>query len=73
MPDRTEEKKKWCPFLDKYCIGEKCALRIPIQQERMGVRTQANICVFQALVMIMSSRPPQQPPMQKLNLPDLRG
>ena len=67
MADKPEEKKKWCPFLDKYCIGEKCALLMGVQQERMGMKSQVGVCVFLALAMIMSSRP--QPPPQRINLP----
>lgn len=73
MSDKPEDKKKWCPFLDRYCIGDKCALLMGIQQERMGVRSQMGMCVFLALAMILSSPRQQQPPMQKLDLSGLRG
>lgn len=69
---QEQQQPKICPFLNRPCILDECAIRVTIQQQVMGLAKTINICPFPALVMMMASRP-QPPPPQKLNFPGLRG
>lgn len=68
-----KEELKTCPFLDKTCIGNECAIRVSMQQQVLGTRKLVTVCPLPALVMVISSligiltNPPQ-----KLNLPGIK-
>jgi len=69
--DKPEEKKQ-CPFLDKPCIGEKCAIFMRVtQQQAIGTGRVVGMCALPALAMIMSSK--QLPKESLLKLPHLKG
>ena len=69
----TDAGMKWCPFLNKECIGDKCNIYMTIQQQALGVKKQVGVCSLTALVMIMAAKkPPTPPPVQRLDLPNLR-
>ena len=66
------EELKWCPSLDRKCIGDDCEMRIQITQSRviLGVvqTVQKSMCSLPALTMIMS-RPIPPPPQSVTNIP----
>ena len=49
--------EKQCPFLNKPCIGDKCAIFIQVTQQTLGTKQVAGMCALPALAMIMSSKP----------------
>ena len=66
-----EAKVKWCPFLNEYCIGERCAIQTEVIKSFNGLQHKAILCGFNALGMILSeinakTVPPQA---QKISLP----
>ena len=69
--DEAESKVKFCPFLDKYCIAERCAVHTEVVKAFGGVQQKMGLCGFNALGMILSeinakTAPPQP---QRINLP----
>lgn len=45
-----EPKVKWCPFLNEYCIRERCALHTPtFRRTSAGTVTRMDLCAFNAL------------------------
>lgn len=66
-----EVKTKWCPFLNEYCIKDRCALHTELQKQMGGMMQKMGLCGLNALGMILSeinakTMPPQPP---KITLP----
>ena len=62
---------KWCPFLNEYCIKERCAIHTGVTKSIGGLQQKAALCGFNAMSMILSqinarTAPPQP---QKIELP----
>ena len=68
-----QEKVRHCPFMDKYCIGKRCALYVEMRKMTGGLLQAFGMCSFNALVQMTSemnskTQPPQQ---QKVQIPRL--
>lgn len=66
-----EVKTLWCPFLNAWCIKERCAVHTEVTKSVGGMMQKGGICGFNALGMILSeinakTFPPQP---QKIELP----
>lgn len=62
---------KWCPFLDKYCIQERCALHSEITRSMGGLAQKITLCALNAVGMFLAeiNQKTHVPPPQKINLP----
>lgn len=64
MSNDKGDKKKRCPFLNEPCIGSECAIQMEVVQQKvvLGIPTavKKSVCSFEALAMIMSSKPVAQ-------------
>ena len=74
MPDgngHTVKKDKHCPFLNKLCIEEKCALYSELRRNAEGLQQKFGACAFNAVVLILSeiNLKTQSPQPQKVQLP----
>ena len=74
--ERIEEAdvlKKWCPYLNKWCISQVCACWIQITQTQrssiqgFATHNQIGMCSLPALCLIMTSLV-QQPSQKKPNV-----
>ena len=68
--DGNEKRKRLCPFLAKWCIGEECA----IHSYLMRGNQRALTCSFEAMVIMLSELNQKiqalpQPEMPKIVLP----
>ena len=70
-----QEKIKTCPFLDKPCIGDECAIRVALRRNNLGTIQVVTMCPLPALAEIMSSLVMVMVNNQEnpLNLPHLKG
>ena len=73
---QAQAPPKICPFLNKGCIQENCALWTSITVTRVGplgmpLASVQGICTFAALPPILSSQ--RQPMEVPIKLPHLRG
>ena len=73
-----ENKVKWCPFLNEYCIGDRCAIHMEVTKSvAPGMAQKAGLCGFNALGMILSEinvkTVPPQPRVNPINLNMLHG
>ena len=68
----SEVKKKRCPFLNEYCIGDKCAIYTQLLQNVGGTQRTVGLCPISAFVLLISEiNQKTQPPQQKIELPNL--
>lgn len=49
-----DNQVKQCPFLNKECIGEKCAIYSVLMSDMVGIQKKFGTCSFNAVVMILS-------------------
>ncbi len=76
MAEKTEGKiLKRCPFLGQWCKVEECAIAVEVSRVILGVPKVAQICPFQAMVIMLGeinqkTAMPQQK-IQRLQLPGL--
>lgn len=66
-----EQRKKRCPFLDQWCLGDACAIYTEGMRQVGGITQKTGVCGFNALGMILSeinakTMPPQP---QKITIP----
>jgi len=73
MGNNGDERKKKCPFLNDWCIGEACAISTEMAQNTGGVLQKFTMCSFSALVMMISEINAKTPPPlpQKIQIPKL--
>jgi len=73
----NEERKKKCPFLGEWCIGQNCALYAEVVKNVNGLMMKSGMCGFVSLGVLLSEinqkTQPPQPPRQQIQLPNLRG
>ncbi len=74
MPDngnKEEEKVKTCPFLNKYCITDRCTLYTEMMRNTGGSQEKFGMCSFNATLMILSEiNMKTQPPHHQIQVPD---
>ena len=65
------KEDKHCPFLNNWCIKERCALFIELRQNTGGLQQKYGACSFSAAVLILSeiNQKTQAPPPQMMRLP----
>jgi len=67
-----EDRKKKCPFMADWCIGDACALSVELVRNMGGLQQKFSICSFNALVQMISEvNAKTQPPQQKIQVPHL--
>ena len=59
-------RKPICPFMDKHCMGETCALWTPLtimEMTQFGIpkQTQIGMCAFRAMTIQLSTKPQAMP------------
>ena len=66
-----ENKVKHCPFLNEWCIKERCALYNELVRQVGGLQQRFGVCGFSAVVLILSeiNQKTQVAPPQKIQLP----
>ena len=47
-------KQKWCPHLNEYCIGDRCALYSHLMRVQEGIPQSVGLCAYNATVMMLS-------------------
>ena len=53
--DDTEVKVKWCPFINEYCLKERCALHQELtKQIGGGLMQKFGMCAFNSMVIMLS-------------------
>lgn len=70
---KEEVRKKKCPFLNDWCIGEACALHSELTKNvGGGIQRKIGLCAFNAMVIMLSEiNQKTQPPQQKIQLSGL--
>ena len=69
---KEEEKVKYCPLIDKWCIKERCALYSEMMRSTGGLQQKFGLCSFNATVMLLSEMNMKaQLPQQKIQIPNL--
>ena len=66
--DGIEVKTKWCPFLNEYCIGDRCARHSQLTRITGGIPQKIGLCAYNAQVMMLSelnakTQSTQKPPL----------
>ena len=51
---QKDSKVKWCPFLNEYCIAERCGLWTELVQNAGGLQRKVGMCILHALGAILS-------------------
>ena len=71
--DPEKPRKKKCPLLNDWCIGDACALQAQLIRVQGGLQQKMEVCAFNATVMMLTeiSVKLQQPPQQKIQLPGI--
>lgn len=70
----NQDKVKYCPFLDKYCIKERCALYVVLTMKAGLQQQKLGACGFNAVIQILSEiNQKTQVPQQSFKIPNLRG
>ena len=72
--DGAEVKTKMCPFLNSYCIKERCSLHSEMVRNVAGMAQKFTLCSFNAMVMMLSeinAKTQQGQPVQKIQVPKL--
>lgn len=54
MPNNDGDKVKKCPFLNEYCIKEKCAIWAEMTRHQGGIGQKFGMCSFAGMMMILS-------------------
>ena len=52
--DKKEDRVKHCPFLNDWCIKERCALYSELRRQVGGFQQNFGACGFSAVVLILS-------------------
>ena len=79
MPDGNghkdeQQKMKYCPLLNKDCIGGECAFYIEMSRVVSGFQQTFGMCSFTATVQILSEMNLKaQQPQQQIQLPKILG
>lgn len=70
-----EAKTKVCPFLNEYCITDRCALHTEITRNIGGLMQKSTLCGFNAIGLLLSEiNAKTQPPQPRISMPHiLRG
>ena len=67
-----EEIVKHCPFLNDWCIKEKCALNAEMVKNMGGLQQKFGMCVFSAMLMLLSEINSKTPvSQQRIEIPKL--
>lgn len=67
---KTEKRKKKCPFLNGWCIGNECEMMSQLSKNEGGLLKTFSLCSVKALVVMISElNAKTQPPQQKIQLP----
>ena len=61
----VDVKQRWCPFLNEYCLGERCALHSELTRVSGGIPQKIGLCAFNAAVMMLSELNHKTPGPQK--------
>lgn len=69
-----KEKKRTCPFLNEYCIKERCEVYAEVTRNMGGLLMKSGMCPVTAILMMLSelNQKAQGQKLQKIQLPDLR-
>ena len=52
--EEEKERQKICPFLNKYCITERCALHVKITQQRGHIAQTVSLCAINTFGVLLS-------------------
>lgn len=70
--DGDKQKVKHCPFLNEWCIRERCALYSTLSRNANGLQQKIEVCGFNAVVLILSEiNQKTQIQQQEIQLPEL--
>ena len=61
------QRRKVCPFLGKWCIGEECAIHAYLMRGNQRVLT----CAFEAMVIMLSELNAKTPSPQQVKKPEI--